>query len=139
MDQASRELGKTGMRLSERALHRLLEHNWPGNVRQLCSTVRRAVLLADEQIDEQHLGLPTASPVSAESLDEVVATLEVGVSLKQIVSRTTQVVERTALVEALRTTGGNKAKAARLLRIDYKTMHSKLKVYGLKKQGGEDQ
>lgn len=132
MDQASRELGKTGMRLSQRALDRLLDQNWPGNVRQLCSTVRRAVLLADEQIDEQHLGLPTASPVSAESLDEVVATLEVGISLKQIVSRTTLVAERTALVEALRATGGNKARAARMLCIDYKTMHNKVKTHGLK-------
>lgn len=139
MDQASRELGKTRLRLSERALHRLLDYNWPGNVRQLCSTVRRAVLLADEQIDEQHLGLPTASRVSAESLDEVVATLEVGISLKQIVSRTTLAVERTALVEALRATGGNKARAARMLRIDYKTMHNKLKTHGLKTRGGGDQ
>jgi two-component system nitrogen regulation response regulator GlnG len=139
MDQASRELGKTGLRLSERALHRLLDYNWPGNVRQLCSTVRRAVLLADEQIDEQHLGLPTASRVSAESLDEVVSTLEVGISLKQIVSRTTLVVERTALVEALRATGGNKARAARMLRIDYKTMHNKVKAHGLKTRGGGDQ
>ena len=96
------------------------------------------MLLADEQIDEQHLGLPTASHVSAESLNEVVAALEVGVSLKQIVSRSTSVVERTALINALRRSAGNKAKAARMLRVDYKTMHNKLKVYGLNRKSGGD-
>ncbi len=134
MDEASRKLGKTGMRFSEGALHRLLDYHWPGNVRQLHSTIRRAVLVADEEISEPHLGLPAAG-VPALSLDEV-ATLDVGAPLKQIVSRAIKLVERTALVEALRTAGGNKAKAARMLRIDYKTMHSKLKGYGLKTQGG---
>jgi DNA-binding protein Fis len=36
----------------------------------------------------------------------------------------------------LKVTGGNKAKAARLLRVDYKTMHSKTKKFGLQQNGG---
>ena len=38
-------------------------------------------------------------------------------------------VERALLLQALELTQGNKAHAARLLHIDYKTIHSKLKAY----------
>ncbi len=55
-----------------------------------------------------------------------------GASLKELVRRKTAEVEREALTEALKKTGGNKAKAARLLQIDYTTMHAKLKQYGIK-------
>jgi two-component system nitrogen regulation response regulator GlnG len=52
-------------------------------------------------------------------------------SMKQIVERAVGDIEREALLEALRRAAGNKAGAARLLRIDYKTLYSKLKKYGL--------
>jgi len=51
------------------------------------------------------------------------------------VRRTTVEVERAALTEALRKAGGNKAKAARLLKIDHTTIHAKLKQYGIKMEG----
>jgi two-component system nitrogen regulation response regulator GlnG len=40
-----------------------------------------------------------------------------------------------AILQALRRTGGNKAKAARLLQVDYKTLHSKVKEYGIQIKG----
>jgi len=46
-------------------------------------------------------------------------------------------VERTILQEALQVTGGNKAKAARLLQIDNKTIHTKLKKLGIQVKGDE--
>ena len=39
--------------------------------------------------------------------------------------------EREVLLQTLRKTGGNKAKAARLLRVDYKTIQTKIKHYGI--------
>jgi two-component system nitrogen regulation response regulator GlnG len=39
--------------------------------------------------------------------------------------------ERDVLIEVLRETGGNKARAARMLQIDYKTIHTKIREYGL--------
>ena len=54
-----------------------------------------------------------------------------GLSLRELVGLSTANVERDALTEVLRLTGGNKAKAARLLQIDYKTIRSKMKQYGI--------
>ena len=49
-------------------------------------------------------------------------------SLKEIVQHNTATVERGVLARVLRETGGNKAEAARLLHIDYKTIQLKIKV-----------
>jgi transcriptional regulator with GAF, ATPase, and Fis domain len=50
---------------------------------------------------------------------------------KELVGRVIAQVERSILIRVLKQTNGNKAEAARLLRIDYKTIHSKLKEYGI--------
>lgn len=138
--EASREFGNTGMRMSAGALQRLSDYNWPGNVRQLRSTVRRSALLAagDGEICERHLSLPEVCRVSTESPGDVVAAAQIGFSLKEMTSQAVMTVERRALAETLMATGGNKAKAARILSIDYKTIHTKLKEYGLKTKAGGD-
>jgi len=124
------ELSKQVTDFSRGALGALLAYSWPGNVRQLRSVIRRAVLMAEGQITEQHLELdqprinrPTA--LEAESL----------MSLREIVKRQTICVEREVIAEALHKAGGNKAKAARRLQIDYKTIHSKVKEYGIATNG----
>lgn len=134
LDLTNHELQKGVRGFSEPAVERLLRHDWPGNVRELRSAIRRAVLLADEVIDEDHLGLGAANaPVG---LQGILSMPNDGLPLKALVRRATVAVERAALIEVLRRTGGNKAKAARLLQIDYKTIHLKVKEYGIATQGG---
>lgn len=53
-------------------------------------------------------------------------------SLKEIAIRAAAEAEREAIRLALRATRGNKSEAARLLRVDYKTLHLKMKRYGIK-------
>lgn len=132
LTDANRELGKGIERLSDEALQALLDHSWPGNVRELRSVIRRAVLIARFVIDVHHLDLPTAGRLSASqdpsiSLDDS----DSGRSLREIVRTHVADVERQVLHEAMQRARGNKAAAARLLQIDYKTIHSKLKAYGL--------
>ncbi len=138
LDLTNQELKKAVLGFSEPAIQALLHYPWPGNVRQLRSTIRRAVLLAGEVVAEQHLDIlqgnhdvwrPAAPPAKSQ------ATPDTEFSLKEIVAQSRTVVEREALSEALRQTGGNKAKAARLLQIDYKTIQSKIKHYGIASQG----
>lgn len=51
------------------------------------------------------------------------------VSLKEIASRASAEAERQAIRLALKATRGNKSEAARLLRVDYKTLYLKMKQY----------
>ena len=60
-----------------------------------------------------------------------------GLPLREVVRQHLVVVERRVLTEALRTASGNKAQAARMLQIDYKTIHQKLKEYGIHPKDGD--
>ena len=56
---------------------------------------------------------------------------EVRLSLKEIAGRAAAEAERQAIRLALQATRGNKSEAARLLRVDYKTLHLKMKRYAI--------
>ncbi len=62
VDLTNIELQKEVRSFTEPAVDLLLAYHWPGNVRQLRSTIRRAVLLADNIITEQHLAIEVARP-----------------------------------------------------------------------------
>jgi DNA-binding NtrC family response regulator len=125
------ELGKQVQGCSDSALESLMTYAWPGNVRQLRSVIRRAVLLADETIDPEHLDLKDGCSPGAPADSNPAPDGCQKLSLKQIVQRNILEVERTVLIQTLNQTGGNKAKAARLLQIDYKTIHTKIKKLGI--------
>jgi DNA-binding NtrC family response regulator len=142
LDNANVELKKHVKGFSESALNSLFSYNWPGNVRQLRSTIRRAVLLADDMIEEKHWDLIRAPVPGMAFTPKVQGEPWKGLSLKEIVRQSTTAVEREVLVHVLKVTGGNKAKAARLLKVDYKTIHEKVKKLGLpmgKNDDGEDE
>ncbi len=132
LDIAAAELNKNVKGFSELTMETLLSYHWPGNVRELRSTVRRAVLKADEIITEKELDMMSA-PVPSPDIQEI---FREGISFKDIMHRSTISTERELLVQALKYTGGNKAKAARLLKIDYKTIHTKVKQLGISLNGG---
>jgi len=134
LDLTNLELQKEVRSFSQPAVDLLLAYHWPGNVRQLRSTIRRAVLLADDVVTEQHLAIEGARPLLLADVDGsrmVQIPAQRDCSLKEIVQHNTATVERGVLARVLRETGGNKAEAARLLHIDYKTIQLKIKVYGL--------
>ncbi len=131
LERTNLELHKNVAGFSERAIEVLLGYEWPGNVRELRNVVRRAVLLSDEWIDVEHLKLRSGSEGAVPTDIEVPSVASCDISLKDIVHRTREKVEREVLTQTLRKTDGNKAKAARMLQVDYKTMHTKLRHYGL--------
>ena len=135
VDLTNLELQKNVKGFTQSAVDALLACDWPGNVRQLRSVIRRAVLLADDMITEQHMRMDCVSPKltlpDPGGNQEIQETPEEGLPFKEIMQRRIVVIEREILVHVLRETGGNKAKAARLLHIDYKTIHSKVRQYGI--------
>jgi DNA-binding NtrC family response regulator len=135
LDITNLELKKIVRGLSEPAVEALLAYDWPGNVRQLRSTMRRAVLLADDLITAEHLDIMPAVFRGAPAPSDAPQPALAGLPLRELVRRSTMKVERDVIAQTLRCTGGNKARAARMLQIDYKTMHSKVKEYGISHQG----
>jgi DNA-binding NtrC family response regulator len=123
------ELKRPVRAFSDEAMARLEAHQWPGNVRELRNVVRRAVLISTDLIAPAALGALT----DVEPDTRAVAS-DVGESrrpLKEVGEHAAMLAERQAIRDALDTAGGNKTEAARLLRTDYKTLHVKMKRYGL--------
>jgi two-component system response regulator HydG len=104
----------------------LIRHSWPGNVRELENTVERAViLLTGDLITERELP-PTITEPYAELHPRSPAP-----TAPTAGPRPLEAIEREAILNTLEATGGNKSETARLLEIDRKTLHRKLKDYGL--------
>ena len=123
------ELGRPCREISEAASQSLLRHSWPGNVRELRNVIRRAILLASDVIEPEYLSFHPAEEVAATAVrDEHVAN---GLSLKAIGESAAAYAEQHAIRRVLQTTKGNKSEAARVLRTDYKTLHLKMKQYGI--------
>jgi len=133
LDITNAELNKNVKGFSESAIEDLMAFDWPGNVRQLRSAIRRAVLMADDLITEKHLDIMKrpSNSIPTFSLKNQ-GILSKNLSLKEILRQNTKAIERQILKQALNHTGGNKAKAARMLQIDYKTIHTKIKQLGIR-------
>ena len=116
---------------SQDALSLLQAYDWPGNVRELRNVIRRAVILAEGNIKPKHLTIPTMQQGLDFRSAELRAAVEGILPLKEVARRTTREVERQVIEKVLKHTGGNKAKAARILQVDYKTLHTKVKEYGI--------
>ena len=125
MDLTNKELQKNVRRFSEYCLEALMSYNWPGNVRQLRSV-----------ITEHHLDIKRAPVPGLAFTPKIQGTPWDELSLREIVHHSVVTVEREVLLQVLKHTRGNKAKAARLLQIDYKTIHTKLKQFGINQSGG---
>lgn len=133
MEEAALEFRKKISPLGSAALERLGSHPWPGNIRELRNVVRQAVLLATgtevgPEILRTLLGKGTGS---RGNLGSVEVPLLPGRSLKQIADQAVQEAEKQAIQSVLRSTGGNKSQAAKLLKTDYKTLFLKIKKYKL--------
>jgi two-component system nitrogen regulation response regulator GlnG len=132
--EANAEWRRNGCKFSPAARDYLLTYEWPGNVRELRNAVRRAVLLSTDVIEKHHLCQPSTRTTKEFSLEPaLLGTSEPkGGGLPEIVDQVTAELEKTLIERVLRETKGNKSKAAKHLKIGYKTLHRKLKTYGIK-------
>jgi len=107
------------------AMDMLLKYAWPGNVRELENVIERAViLLPDEHITEKELPVTITSSY-AEKSEWVAPPPPVAAN------RPLDEVEKEAILATLEDSGGNKSETARRLGINRKTLHKKLKDYGI--------
>ncbi|TFG37363.1 MAG: sigma-54-dependent Fis family transcriptional regulator, partial [Syntrophobacterales bacterium] len=104
--------------LTPQAMDGLIKYEWPGNIRELMNVIERAVVLSrSEYLDEGDLSPIIRSEPSAEY------TMHGSMPLEEV--------ERTTVLETLEAAAGNKSEAARRLGITRRTLHKKLKKYGV--------
>lgn len=111
---------KTIQRISTPAIDLLMNYHWPGNVRELENCVERAVLLSVDGVIHSHHLPPSLQ--SAESTNT-----QVHGSLQDALDK----LERELLMDALKSTKGNMAKAARMLEITERIMGLRVKKHAI--------
>ena len=116
---AEQMLATRKMRLSAAARRLILHYDWPGNVRELRNAIERAAIMASGS-----LVLPSDLPPLFSSPRPVS-------SHDPVLSGNMQAIQRRAIEDALKQTGGNKTRAARVLNISRRTLFYRLREYGL--------
>ena len=120
LEKFSREHGKVIKRISTPAIDMLMSYHWPGNVRELENALERSVLVCDGQVIHGHHLPPTLQTADASGT-------VTRVSLKDAVEG----FERDLIQDALKTTRGNRAKAARLLDTTERILNYKVRNLGV--------
>lgn len=106
------------------ALDKLIQYHWPGNVRELMNTLERSVILSNrDYLDKDDLKIETKPSLSRQHQDEIFDTDLSFLTLHEI--------EKIAILRMITTTENNKSEAARRLGISRRTLHLKLKEYGV--------
>ncbi|HEY6973044.1 MAG TPA: sigma-54 dependent transcriptional regulator [Nitrospiraceae bacterium] len=118
--QTLRVPGATKRTLSPEAIQQLSSYSWPGNIRELRNVIERIVLMSTG-----------TTPVSREEIAQVLPRRQDSRQAGDVTQLSLEEVERLHIMHVLDASGGNKTQAAKTLVIDYKTLLSKLKKYGL--------
>ena len=143
----SKELGKTVQEVSPDAMQRLADYSWPGNLRELQSVLKHAVIEATGPVLFPEF-LPKAfpgradllSPLSgektadADQLENVLLRLihqQISLKTETLYDDVIQQIERILLVESLHHVDGNISRAATLLGISRSTLRVKLAALGI--------
>ena len=111
---------KSIQRISTPAIDLLTNYHWPGNVRELENCIERAVLLSVDGVIHSHHLPPSLQ--SAESTNTQITG-----SLQETLDN----LERELLMDALKSTKGNMARAARMLDITERIMGLRIKKHGI--------
>jgi len=125
--QFSAAMEKPLKRMTKEATQTLLRYPYPGNVRELKNALERSVALCQgDALTPEDLPVEMTRPVSSISaVSTPLSPSPEGLSARVLL------VERQMVEEALRSTGGKKAEAAKLLHISRKTLWEKMKKWGM--------
>jgi two-component system response regulator FlrC len=121
--------------LSEAGLDKLLNHNWPGNIRELENTLHRAVLISRGDVIGPESILISGQPSVAATVTQATAqsqTTQASVPpgpADMMVGRTVADMERDLILKTLDKCLGNRTHAANILGISIRTLRNKLKQY----------
>ena len=111
LERYAKQNGKEVRRISTPAIDMMMAYHWPGNVRELENCIERAVVLSNDGVIHGHQLPPTLQTAEAS-----------GTQVKGQLNKLLENYEREILLEALKVSRGNRAKAARNLGISERLM-----------------
>lgn len=120
LERYSAEHGKHVKRISTPAIDMLMSYHWPGNVRELENALERAVLVCDGSVIHAH-DLPPSLQTGEAS----------GTVMSLSFSEAVEAYEKDLIEDALKTTRGNRVKAATLLQSTERIISYKVKKFGI--------
>jgi len=126
-------IGKNVKNISGESIKLLVDYSWPGNVRELQNVIQQAIIMAEDIILPEHLPHYIKEYKVEAGLAPVLLSeknnnnLSNDFSLKKMIKQLSQNAERKIILGFLKRTNWNKAEAARLLKINYKTLYLKIK------------
>ena len=110
--------------LNKKTQEIFLQYDWPGNVRELKNAVERAMIFEKESlISPQHIPIRLETKPSFSPNYDLLPTPDGSTSLAGM--------EKSMLLSALQKAGGNKSKAARILKISRDTLRYKIKKFNI--------
>jgi two-component system, NtrC family, response regulator PilR len=126
--------GRENVRTPEKLLRRLLDYQWPGNIRELENSLERCVILGQgDELSEECL--PAALQRSAPALSACIDELpEGGLDLDAYLGD----IEKDILLKALERCGGVRKKAAEYLGISFRSIRYRLAKFGLAEDEDEE-
>jgi Nif-specific regulatory protein len=120
VEKYSKANHKDVRRISTPAIDMLTSYHWPGNVRELENVIERGVLLSSDDVLHGHHLPPTLQTAEAS-----------GTVVEETLDAALERLEREMIVEALKNTRGNMAKAAHTLGITERIMGLRTKKHDL--------
>ncbi len=134
----NRKYNSSMLSVSPLVLQRMMEYDWPGNIRELENAMKRLVILGNEQLilDELTQKIESRRKTEKASIEsqfaETVSEDSVGLSLKSMSRSLTSTAEREVILKALQQTQWNRKQAATMLNVSYKTLLNKIRKLEIK-------
>ncbi len=120
LEKYAREHRKSIKRISTPAIDMLASYHWPGNVRELENIIERSVLVCETNVIHGHHLPPTLQTAEGS-----------GTVTRLSLEATVAAFERDIIMDALKTTRGNRKRAAKLLDTTERIIGYKVKKYGI--------
>ncbi len=115
VETISRRIGKEPKTIPSIVMKEMMEYPWPGNIRELENVIERAIIVSKgPELRISGIGyIPEPAP-------------------KQKIGGDLKAIEEEAIRNALSQTGGNRKRTAELLGISLRSLHYKIKEYGMR-------
>jgi two-component system, NtrC family, response regulator HupR/HoxA len=134
IEKNQKETGLAKKKVSKKLLAKLMEHNWPGNIRELENEIERLIVLTGDadtiepELLSERISSSTGTPVSSEAKKTLLSKYTG--KLKDAI----ELLERDLISEGLKASNWNKSKLAKMLGISRASLISKVDKYDLDKR-----